>query len=58
MGTTLSATNTLRYDNLVLYQSPDWSGFQFGVGYSFNADDTRRPRARRRASPPATTTAR
>ena len=59
MGTTFSATNTLRYDNLVLYQSPDWSGFQFGVGYSFNADDTRaRPRARRRASPPATTTAR
>ena len=33
MGTTFSATNTLRYDNLVLYQSPDWSGFQFGVGY-------------------------
>lgn len=43
MGTTFSATNTLRYDNLVLYQSPDWSGFQFGVGYSFNADDTRAP---------------
>lgn len=41
MGTTFSATNTLRYDNLVLYQSPVWSGFQFGLGYSFNADDTR-----------------
>lgn len=41
MGTTFSATNTLRYDNLVLYQSPNWSGFQFGAGYSFNADDTR-----------------
>ncbi|WMD20350.1 porin [Achromobacter seleniivolatilans] len=41
MGTTFSATNTLRYDNLALYQSPVWSGFQFGLGYSFNADDTR-----------------
>lgn len=41
MGTTFSATNTLRYDNLVLYQSPLWAGLQLGVGYTFNADDTR-----------------
>ncbi len=41
MGTTFSATNTLRYDNLVLYQSAPWSGVQFGVGYTFNTDDTR-----------------
>ena len=24
-------------DNSVLYQSPSWGGFKFGVGYSFNA---------------------
>ncbi|PEQ14844.1 porin, partial [Piscirickettsia salmonis] len=27
------------YDNLVLYQTPSFRGFQFGVGYSFSADD-------------------
>nr|WP_233234630.1 porin [Bordetella sp. LUAb4] len=40
LGTTLGATNTMRLDNLVLYHSPVVSGFQLGVGYSFNADDT------------------
>lgn len=41
IGTTFSAANTMRLDNLVLYQSPTYGGFQFGLGYSFNADDTR-----------------
>ncbi|CAM4343383.1 porin [Bordetella muralis] len=39
IGVGLSAANTVRYDNLVLYQTPSFSGFQAGVGYSFNADD-------------------
>ena len=59
MGTTFSATNTLRYDNLVLYQSPDWSGFSSAwATRSTPTTPARRPRARRRASPPATTIAR
>ncbi|HCW18454.1 porin [Achromobacter sp.] len=39
IGMALSAANTVRYDNMVLYQTPSFSGFQFGVGYSFSADD-------------------
>ena len=35
----MSAANTQRYDNMVMYQTPSFSGFQFGVGYSFSADD-------------------
>ncbi|CAB3647106.1 porin [Achromobacter marplatensis] len=41
IGVGLSSTNTVRYDNMVLYQTPSFSGFQFGVGYSFSADDTK-----------------
>lgn len=40
IGLGLSAANTVRYDNMVMYQTPSFSGFQFGVGYSFNANDT------------------
>ncbi|SAI50149.1 outer membrane porin protein [Bordetella ansorpii] len=40
LGTTFSAGNTMRLDNLVLYQSPNFGGFSFGAGYSFNADST------------------
>ncbi|ALM85736.1 porin [Bordetella sp. N] len=40
MGTTFGAMNTMRVDNLVLYQTPTVGGFKFGLGYSFNADDT------------------
>ncbi|PLC51659.1 porin [Pollutimonas subterranea] len=36
VGTTFSSVNTVRYDNMVMYQTPNFSGFQFGVGYSFN----------------------
>lgn len=38
VGTTFSSVNTVRWDNMVMYQTPNFSGFQFGVGYSFNTD--------------------
>ncbi|MFW7340073.1 porin [Pollutimonas sp. H1-120] len=38
MGAAFTAVNTVRYDNMVMYQTPNFSGFQFGVGYSFNGD--------------------
>ncbi len=34
--TTFGAASTVRWDNMVMYQTPNYSGFQFGVGYSFN----------------------
>lgn len=37
-GASLSAQNTARYDNMIMYQTPNFSGFQFGVGYSFNVN--------------------
>jgi len=39
LGVGISQTNTLRYDNMVMYQTPSFSGFQLGVGYSFNQND-------------------
>jgi Outer membrane protein (porin) len=38
MGVSFSAANTFRLDNLVLYQTPSFGGFQAGVGYSFSTD--------------------
>lgn len=38
IGGAFTAANTVRYDNMVMYQTPNFSGFQFGVGYSFNAN--------------------
>ncbi|KGD92379.1 porin [Achromobacter sp. RTa] len=43
MGMTFSAANTVRYDNMVMYQTPNWNGFQGGVGYSFSTDDVEGP---------------
>lgn len=40
LGTTFSSANTMRLDNMVLYQTPSMDGFKVGVGYSFSADDT------------------
>ncbi|OWT68193.1 MULTISPECIES: porin [unclassified Achromobacter] len=40
IGTAFSSANTTRYDNMVLYQTPVFGGFQAGAGYSFNIDDT------------------
>jgi len=36
LGSTFSSANALRVDNAVLWQSPNWSGFRAGAGYSFN----------------------
>ena len=38
LGAAMSAANTVRYDNMVMYQTPNFSGFQFGVGYSFRVN--------------------
>ncbi|MFM9929225.1 porin [Achromobacter xylosoxidans] len=40
LGTTFSSANTMRLDNMVLYQTPSMDGFKIGVGYSFSADDS------------------
>jgi general bacterial porin, GBP family len=40
LGTTFSSANTMRLDNMVLYQTPSMDGFKVGVGYSFSADDS------------------
>jgi predicted porin len=37
LGATFNTAGAQRLDNSVLYQSPVWGGFRFGVGYSFNA---------------------
>ncbi|NYT23156.1 porin [Alcaligenaceae bacterium] len=42
LGTTFGSVNTVRWDNMVMYQTPNFSGFQFGVGYSFNTDGAQR----------------
>jgi len=39
IGMGFSAMNTYRLDNMIMYQTPSFGGFQAGVGYSFNAND-------------------
>lgn len=38
-GLGFSASNWVRYDNLALFESARFGGFQVSAGYSFNADD-------------------
>lgn len=38
IGSVFSSTSKMRWDNMVMYQTPNFSGFQFGAGYSFNVD--------------------
>ncbi|OZI46724.1 porin [Bordetella genomosp. 5] len=38
-GQVFSSANTVRYDNMVMYQTPSFSGFQAGIGYSFSIDE-------------------
>ena len=35
-GATFTSANTVRYSNMVMYQTPSISGFNAGVGYSFD----------------------
>ena len=35
MGQSFGAMNTTRYSNMIKYETPTWSGFKLGVGYSF-----------------------
>lgn len=37
-GVVFTQANTARYDNMLMYQTPNFSGFQFGLGYSFNVN--------------------
>jgi len=37
-NTFTSGAGTVRADNMISYETPVFSGFQFGVGYSFNYD--------------------
>jgi predicted porin len=39
LGATFKASDNFQVDNTVNYLSPSVGGFQFGAGYSFNADD-------------------
>lgn len=36
MGASFGSTNTVRYSNMVMYQTPNLNGFKAGVGYSFD----------------------
>jgi len=36
LGHGIGSVNTRRLSNMVMYRTPDISGFQFGIGYSFN----------------------
>src|SRR5690606_28350906 len=38
VGATFGSANTVRWDNMLMYQTPNFSGFQFGIGYAFNTD--------------------
>ena len=38
LGNTMYSMNALRLDNSVAYMTPKWAGFQFGAGYSVNAN--------------------
>lgn len=36
-----TSADFMRYDNLLVYQTPNFGGFRAGVGYSFGTDDQR-----------------
>lgn len=40
MGYGFSSASETRYDNMVMYQTPSFAGFQLGGGYSFNTGNT------------------
>lgn len=42
LGATFKASDNFQLSNTVSYLSPSFAGLQFGLGYSFNADDGQR----------------
>ena len=38
VGSSFTSMATVRSDNMVTYETPSFSGFRFGVGYSFNTN--------------------
>jgi len=38
IGATFTSTTTVRADNMIAYETPVFSGFQFGLGYSFDVN--------------------
>jgi len=38
IGASFTSTSTVRTDNTITYETPVFSGFQFGLGYSFHVD--------------------
>lgn len=42
VGSAFSAINSVRYDNMIMYQTPNFAGFQLGVAYSFNTSGNQR----------------
>jgi len=38
IGETFSSTHTVRYDNMIAYETPSFAGFQLGLGYTFHTD--------------------
>ncbi|WZB70123.1 porin [Achromobacter xylosoxidans] len=38
MGATFKASDNYQFSNLVNYYTPEWQGWQAGIGYSFDAD--------------------
>jgi predicted porin len=39
IGHGFGSANTVRYDNMVMYQTASYNGFQIGAGYSFNTNN-------------------
>jgi len=44
IGATFTSLRTVAYDNLIAYETPSFSGFKFGLGYSFNIDGPQQAR--------------
>ncbi|TFL13838.1 porin [Pusillimonas caeni] len=38
VGSAFSALNSVRYNNMIMYQTPKFSGFQLGLNYSFTGN--------------------
>jgi len=39
IGHAISAANTVWYDSMMLYRTPNFNGFEAGIGYSFSEND-------------------